>query len=79
MTREQQVTVLLRIANAVVDAVAAGGPQGAPAGVLYAAFMPYGFSLEEFEVLMRLLIASGRLRKEGHLYFVVVEPPREKA
>lgn len=61
----------VQLCNAVVDAVKEAGPQGAPAGPMYAAFMSVGMSLEQFERMMDLLVKSGRLRKSGHLYFYV--------
>jgi hypothetical protein len=47
------------------------GPQGAPAGPMYAAFMSQGMTLEQFERMMDAIVKSGRLRKQGHLYFYV--------
>jgi hypothetical protein len=44
--------------------------EGAPAGPIYAALMAQGCTLEQFEQLMGVLVETGRLRKQGHLYFV---------
>lgn len=61
----------VQLCEAVIDAVKEMGPQGAPAGPLYAAVMTVGMSLEQFERLMDTIVRSGRLRKSGHLYFYV--------
>ena len=69
MTREQQ--AICMVADAVTDAVAAAGERGAPGGVLYAAMMHHGFTLDQFNNLMGALVEVGRLRRTGHLYHVV--------
>lgn len=62
---------LLAITEGVIDAVRVAGDQGVPGGVLYAALMTTGMTLERFEWLMALLVSSGRLVKRGQLYFYV--------
>ena len=69
MTNDQMKAIRM-IADAIVDSVREAGSHGAPAGVLYAAMMAHGCSLENFEGLMSLLVQVGRFRKSGHLYFV---------
>jgi hypothetical protein len=66
----QQRTALGLIARATIDAVQAAGPDGAPAGVLYAALMQQGCTLSQFQSLMGALVRTGKLRAEGDLYFV---------
>jgi hypothetical protein len=63
------VKALLAVADAVVDIVKAGGKLGTPGGTLYAALMTHGCTLEQFEMLMSVLVSSGRLEKRGQLYF----------
>lgn len=65
----QQLAALRAICEAIIDAVAAAGTHGAPAGVLYAALMAYGFTLEKFQNYMGALVSAGKLRQEGNLYF----------
>jgi len=67
----QQREALKAIVSAVVEAVAAAGEAGAPAGVLYAGLMQYGCKKSQFDSLMPALVRAGKLRQEGHLYFVV--------
>jgi hypothetical protein len=54
----------------IVEGVEVAGDHGAPGGTLYAALMTVGCSLEQFEVLMGILIARGRVTKRGELYFM---------
>lgn len=66
---QRKLQTLSLLVNAIVDTIKESGPMGAPGGVLYAALMTRGFSLEEFEILMRVVVATGRVYKTGHLYF----------
>lgn len=68
----QQTRALALIAAAVLDAVAAAGPTGAPAGVLYAAMMARGCTLSQFESLMGALVGIGKLTHDAkaHLYYI---------
>jgi hypothetical protein len=70
MTREQAITALKLVADAVVEVVAEC-PDGAPAGPMYAAFMQYGMSLDTFEQITDALVQAGKIRKCGHLFFPV--------
>lgn len=67
---DERSRILSLIADAIVEVVQAAEPHGAPGGVLYAALMPFGCTLHQFETIMRVLISIGRLRKAGELYFV---------
>ncbi len=58
-----------QLVDAVVETVRESGPDGAPAGSIYAALMTLGFTLEQFERLMGALVGLGKLTKRGHLYF----------
>ncbi len=68
MTKEQQILAADMIVDAILEAIKAGGSQGAPAGVMYAALMGF-MSLEQFEDIMTALVRTGKVRKQGHLYF----------
>lgn len=70
ITREQA-EALLALADAVTEAVRAGGEAGVPGGVLYAALLHVGLDLERFEHLMSALVAAKRVRRSGQLYFTV--------
>jgi hypothetical protein len=67
----QQISALKMIADAVIDSVKAAGSLGAPGGVLYAALMAHGCTLEQFESIMSALVQAGKLTQRGHLYFAV--------
>ena len=66
----EQARALRAVADAIIEAVDLAGPMGAPAGVMYAALMASGITLPQFEQIMAGLCGAGKLRKQGHLYFV---------
>ena len=43
-------------------------PTGAPSGALYAALMAY-LSVDQFEAMMRALVAAERISRRGDVYF----------
>jgi hypothetical protein len=57
------------ILETIIDSVREAGSLGAPGGVLYAALMAHGCTLEQFEAIMAALVRTGRLRKSGQLYY----------
>lgn len=63
---------LLQVIRAVQEAVAAAGPGGVPAGVVYAALMTQGCTLHAYEEIEALMIRVGALRKKGDLLFATV-------
>lgn len=65
----QQAQALKLVVSATLDAIRAAGPDGAPAGVLYAALMAHGCTLSQFESLMSALVRTGKARQAGLLYF----------
>ncbi len=60
---------IMAVFDAIVESVAVAGDHGAPGGTLYAALMSVGLSYDQFESLMGMLVASGKLTKRGQLYF----------
>ena len=66
----EQAAALQAVVAAILDAIRAAGPTGAPAGVLYAALMAQGCTLNQFESLMGALCRAGKVRQNGHLYTV---------
>lgn len=55
----------------VVGAVAEAGPHGGmPDGVLYSVLSSMGCTLQSYQILMGLLMSAGRVKKQGHLYFI---------
>ena len=74
--RKEQLIAFVELCDAVVSTVKETGPQGAPAGSLYAALMSGGATLQQFEQFMSVLVRAGRLRKSGDLYFYS-EPKQE--
>ena len=68
---ETQISALQMIAKAVLDTIREMGPNGAPAGHLYAALMAQGCTMNQFEQIMSALVRTGKVTKEGHCYFAV--------
>lgn len=64
-----QARAIAGILDGIVDAVRAAGPLGCPAGVLYAALMVHGCTLDKFETIMGALVTAGRLTKKLDCYF----------
>jgi hypothetical protein len=56
---------------ALVETVREAGPLGAPGGVMYAALMTQGCTLEQFEGLMGTLLRIGVVRKHGDCYHII--------
>lgn len=69
MTTEQ-LEALKAICAATLDAIAAAGKLGCPAGSLYSSLMTHGCSFNQFQSLMAGLIRAGKVRQSGQLYFV---------
>lgn len=66
--RDRAVAALRLILDGIVDAVTACEPIGAPGGVIFAALMERGCSLEQYQQLMGALVRAGKLTREGDLY-----------
>jgi hypothetical protein len=67
----EQMKLFRIIVTAILEAIHAAGPSGAPAGVLYAALMTTcGWTLSQFESAMGGLVRSGLVRRDGYLYFL---------
>lgn len=63
-----QLYALATASLGIIEAVEAGGAQGAPAGVLYAAMQGQGASFTQFLSLMSTLVRPGYLTLEGNCY-----------
>lgn len=66
----EQIAALRAILDAILEAVKAAGPHGAPGGVIYSALMASGCSLSQYQSFMAGLVRAGKLRQEGQLYFI---------
>ncbi len=70
MTPDQR-SALRRICNIIVEAVRESDPiLGAPGGIIYAALMEHGCTMEQYTGLMSGLVNAKILRKSGECYFV---------
>jgi hypothetical protein len=66
MTTKEQATI--QVLKALFNTVLASGPLGAPGGVMYAALMGQGCTLQQFEGLMNALLRTRLVRKVGDCY-----------
>lgn len=69
LTREQSIALKL-IVGATIAAIKAAGPQGAPAGVLFAAMQRHGANKTHFDSLMEGLVRAGAIERNGLCYRV---------
>lgn len=68
---EKQRTALSQVIDAILDAVRAAGPLGAPGGLIYAPLMAEGCTFNQYTSIMAGLVRHGKLRQDGDLYFIV--------
>ena len=64
----QQASALQSIVKSVVATINET-PDGAPGGILYAALMHHGCTLNQFESLMGALVRLGKVTQRGDCYF----------
>jgi hypothetical protein len=69
VSRAKAMLALKAIADAFLEAVAAAGETGAPAGVMFAA-CSHWVTLTQFEQVLAGLVAAKKLRRDGHRYFI---------
>jgi hypothetical protein len=60
------------VANALLEAIRAAGPNGVPAGHMYAMVMDR-MSLDSFEALIAALVGIGQVRRESSHLLVAIE------
>lgn len=66
----QILSAIKALCDAIVSAVDAAGPLGAPGGVLYAALMGQGCTLQQFQSITGGMVGAGLLCKVGESYFL---------
>ena len=67
MTHAQAVA-LRRIGKVIIEACDAAGGMGAPGGVMYAALMGQGCTLNQFQQIMAGLENAGMVARDGECY-----------
>lgn len=65
MTAQSKAVAILM--SAILDAVEAGGEQGAPSGVLYAGLMSMGMTYDAYQTTISSLKEAGYLTLSNHL------------
>jgi hypothetical protein len=71
--------ILHELLCAIVETVKEAGDMGAPSGVMYAALMYTGMTLEAYQQTMNCLVLFGNLRHSGHVYYWLKDVPAWKA
>lgn len=77
MTTEEKLA-FIKIVQAVHAAIVESGTAGIPAGHLYAALMPSGCTLAQYERIENLLIESGAVAKKNFLLTARIQPAGEQ-
>jgi hypothetical protein len=65
-----QAEAMAELCSIIVESVRDVGTMGAPSGPMYAALMQY-MTLEQYQTIMGGLVAAGKLRQVGHVYYAV--------
>lgn len=66
---------LRALLDIILSTVKETGPQGAPSGPMYMAFMTFGCSLEQYETMVGTLVDAGFLRRSGHVLYWIKDLP----
>ena len=65
-----QTQALHAILLAVLEAVQVGGSTGTASGILYAAMLPHGATMHQYQSFMSAIVAMGFVSREGEAYFI---------
>ena len=65
-----QVEAMTKLCSIIVESVRDMGTMGAPSGPMYASLMQY-MTLEQYQTIMSGLVAAGKLRQVGYVYYAV--------
>jgi hypothetical protein len=72
---QTHIQALRAIAASIQEAIEVAGPNGAPGGILYAALMSAGCSLNQFQQIMSGLERAGYVARDGECYTNVKRMP----
>jgi hypothetical protein len=67
---DAQIRAIRLAADLIVEAAQEAGPLGAPSGVIYAALMGAGMTLDTYNAILGALQQAGRVRVENHCVHV---------
>jgi hypothetical protein len=57
--------LIKKICGLIIEAIADAGPLGLPSGHLYAALMPLGCTLDQYNAFISGLKAAGQIQEDG--------------
>lgn len=69
MTRIEAIATLHKLVQIILETIQSAGPNGVPSGPLYATLNCHGLSLATYQQIMAGLVATGRVRLSGHVYY----------
>ena len=69
ISKPDAIALLRLVVNAITETIDDAGPQGAPAGAVYAALMAHGMSYDGFQQLTAAMCEMGRISRRGDLFF----------
>lgn len=72
--KEKTANDLLNMAYALIGTIEEMGNEGAPSGPMYQACMEKGYTLDQYEAVMALLVRKKIIRKSNHCYFTIPKP-----
>ena len=67
MNSEQAVQAVRQIATIIEETAREAGPLGAPSGLVYAALMGVGITLDTYQAILDAMVQAGRVRLQGDL------------
>lgn len=67
----EQIKAVQALAAVIEETVNESGPWGAPSGVMYAALMSKGVSLQVYQQITGMLVKMGRIRQSGDCFYPV--------
>ena len=60
-TLEQQIQAVHALADIIEETAREAGPMGAPSGVIYAALMGVGITLDQYQAILGVMQRAGRI------------------
>ncbi len=75
----EQAKAIRALATIIEETVNESGSMGAPSGVMYAALMSKGVSLQVYQQITGMLVSMGRIRQSGDCFYPIETNGRDFA
>lgn len=69
----EQARAVVALAEVIEGTVNDSGPMGAPSGVIYAALMAHGVTLDVYQGIVGTLVRMGRIQQSGDVFYAVTK------